>query len=799
MIRLRQLGITGFRGALDLLVVDLTSSGRSIAVFGENAAGKSTITDAIEWFYTDRIEHLWREYCKESSLRNTLLLGTDNAVVQLSFDDPAVNSTKTLSPALDSAHSNTTPRFRTYLEQVQKGQERLALRNADLLLFILSTKTEKRGYLARIIGYEALDTFRNVIQHTQSQLENNPEYVTATRNLGDYQSEILRLAGEMVTTDADLYKSAQQMVTQAGVVAAITDDASYSGAIQAIRERFGRQEKGQAKLKLIQVKQQFEKLLRDVQPALASSKNFLEAYGKLLTSREDLRQIKLLDFLSSGRRILEGKLFEPDVCPFCLQPKNHEALLEKLRERLQKLDEIKRLQEEAVAKKELTISDLNSASEATKVLLDRLVEAAVQSPVSGQVEQYKTSVDRLASEIKQQFPAFGPITSEVETDSTHLSTLLPPEIERVDAEIKALELSQEEQKLIDLLQNLDNLRTNFCKYRESSQTKAAFECQIRTLDTIKSKFCTLHSKTIQQALDAMSQHISRYYLAMHPNEQVDDIKLTALEEGVEFQYTFHGKLTYPPIKYLCESHLNSLGIAAFLASAKLFNSTNGFFVLDDVVTSFDANHRLRLLRVLKDEFNDWQILLLTHEPMWFELIKKELVPAGWLIREIEMIPGAGICLKISAKDMKDFVAKKKAAGTLHPNDVRTLLERILKEICYELHVKVDFRYDDDNERRMPGELLSELRSALRRKNHAVNDDPVLTRVETSSFIATTGSHDSGPALSSADLDVAYTDVLEFDRLFCCATCRTYVATQRYVNHEKKVYCKCGHKSIDWSI
>ena len=43
------------------------------------------------------------------------------------------------------------------------------------------------------------------------------------------------------------------------------------------------------------------------------------------------------------------------------------------------------------------------------------------------------------------------------------------------------------------------------------------------------------------------------------------------EEGIEFEYYFHGEPTSPPMKYLSESHLNSLGIALFLASVKLFN------------------------------------------------------------------------------------------------------------------------------------------------------------------------------------------------------------------------------------
>ena len=170
-------------------------------------------------------------------------------------------------------------------------------------------------------------------------------------------------------------------------------------------------------------------------------------------------------------------------------------------------------------------------------------------------------------------------------------------------------MSKQEQTLLDLLRNLGLLRTAFFNYAGASITTRKFDAQIKTISAIRSKFSSIHGATLQAALDRMSDDISGYYLAMHPHENVGDIKLKVLEEGVEFEYDFHGKRVYPSIKYLTESHLNSLGIAVFLASAKLFNKINGFVVLDDVVTSFDSNHRVRLLRLLGVEFANWQVVL----------------------------------------------------------------------------------------------------------------------------------------------------------------------------------------------
>jgi hypothetical protein len=46
-------------------------------------------------------------------------------------------------------------------------------------------------------------------------------------------------------------------------------------------------------------------------------------------------------------------------------------------------------------------------------------------------------------------------------------------------------------------------------------------------------------------------------------------------------------------------------------------------ILDDVVSSFDAHKRPKLVDLLKDHFSDYQILLLTHDSIWRDRIHKD--------------------------------------------------------------------------------------------------------------------------------------------------------------------------------
>ena len=55
-MKINVINIKGFRGIKEELSLKLKSN--SILLFGENGSGKSCITDAIEFFYNNSVEHL---------------------------------------------------------------------------------------------------------------------------------------------------------------------------------------------------------------------------------------------------------------------------------------------------------------------------------------------------------------------------------------------------------------------------------------------------------------------------------------------------------------------------------------------------------------------------------------------------------------------------------------------------------------------------------------------------------------------------------------------------------------------
>jgi len=233
MVKLRKLRIEGFRGATNALPLDFTSGYQSVAVLGENAGGKSTITDALEWYFTNRVDHLWREDCKEEALRNVQIGDTQNSVVAIDFSEPDLSDVKELSPEYRIDRTNKTAGLVQYLQD--SASEQLWLRSSDLTNFIIKTKNDKRDYIADIIGYDQILNFRNVIQSTLNSLQREDSYVAAKQNFDTSQARSLKISGTIISTELQLYNKVIELIKPYKISISITDDSSFEDCIDILK------------------------------------------------------------------------------------------------------------------------------------------------------------------------------------------------------------------------------------------------------------------------------------------------------------------------------------------------------------------------------------------------------------------------------------------------------------------------------------------------------------------------------------------------------------------------------------
>ena len=121
-------------------------------------------------------------------------------------------------------------------------------------------------------------------------------------------------------------------------------------------------------------------------------------------------------------------------------------------------------------------------------------------------------------------------------------------------------------------------------------------------------------------------------------------------------------------------------------------------VLDDVLIGLDLSNRIPLLQLLQTEFSDWQILLFTHDHVWFDLARAYTQRnQNWVSREMFLVepPTNGL----GRPEIRDGVdAFARAEAHLAANDLtaaavylRSALEGRLRNVCENKGVPVIYK------------------------------------------------------------------------------------------------------------
>jgi hypothetical protein len=172
---------------------------------------------------------------------------------------------------------------------------------------------------------------------------------------------------------------------------------------------------------------------------------------------------------------------------------------------------------------------------------------------------------------------------------------------------------------------------------------------------------------------------------------------------------------------------------------------------------------------------------------------------NWLIKKIYWDHDNGAIIETALSALEEEIENKiKKSDTVGlGNLIRKYLEHILKDICQELKVKVEFRFNEHNENRMSNELLSELKSKLKDRKCELKDQPIFERLNNSMFLGNRTSHDSGFSENIHDLKMFYDDVSELEGLFRCDQCNNLISKKHYDDVENTVKCSCGALRYNW--
>src|SRR4030043_712595 len=581
MVSLRKIKLEGFRGARLPVVMDFTNRYASIAIYGDNGGGKSTITDALEWFYFNKIEHLWREDCKEECLRNPHLPANQDILLSIEFSDTRLNSIKTLNAKFRSKYSNGTQEFSDYFEQSQK--ERLFLRYGDVLRFVLLTKGEKRTQILDIIGYRHVSDIRSTFVSACNSLEKNSKFRSVRDQIEKNNAYLMDKIGQTIESEGDLYLIVNTQIKPLNLGIVVTDEASLNACIETIQVKTDKI-KLERSQKLSDLQQALESLKKEVEKT-EKYDDFLTAYAELLKDKEKIKRIGLRELLEQGQDVMQDKIVGENICPLCLSSIDSLAVLKEIAERLQELEEINKEVQETNSKKSLALLNLRSIKKA----LDEVTRAKIEddadfNAVNDTVSKAQTSLDQAIKDVEGKFERLEIIEKDselFEEQFSNLKTEIAGLLPKIKTKMTALAETESQRLQFQVFNIIGNANRIFKDNKVLSKELDIFEVQINTVHKIRDSFIQLQGEILQKTLNAISADVDKFYSEMNAEEGIEKIRFDLVgEEGVEFKLTFHGKDSQPPLKYLSESHLHCLGICLFLASVKLSNKVNRFFVLD---------------------------------------------------------------------------------------------------------------------------------------------------------------------------------------------------------------------------
>ncbi|MBK8945401.1 MAG: hypothetical protein IPM32_09045 [Ignavibacteriae bacterium] len=516
-------------------------------------------------------------------------------------------------------------------------------------------------------------------------------------------------------------------------------------------------------------------------------------------------QTFLSELLIAGKNVITKKYHEEETCPLCLQSKKLEELKQEIEARLKLIEESSYKKSSFDNARQTVINFSTDRIRRLDTLLsERLLSGESNKNIKDAVESIKSKIG--------EYQKAGKIKVTSGDNLIECNTLKLTEddfkiISEIDNRILAIDKSFEEDNSTIIYSNITSSKDAFLQIKNIEKAQEKLEKQKSSLQIIYDEFIKKQKEELENFILSFSSPINEFYQFMNPGELIHEIKIVIIGEedelnGLTIEYDFNGNLTTAPQKYFSESHLNCFGLAFFLASVKAFNNKNQFIILDDVISSFDTTHRERFANLLFEKFADYQIILLTHEHEWFQYVRQIAKKKSWLINEIRWSNEKGTYLDQEPKELKEQIIYKLNNGIVDNlgNSIRKYLEHLLKEICYNLEVKVGFRYNEVNEKRMSDELLNELKSKISKHSNDLKDKTeIIDRVANSAILGNLSSHDNPFNLSLGDLKAFWADVKELEKLFYCGNteCERPITFNKYDDVNKKIRCSCGNLNYHW--
>jgi uncharacterized Zn finger protein (UPF0148 family) len=511
--------LSWFRGAATKAT--LKAGLKSVVVYGENACGKSSFVDAIEFMITQgKIEHLRNEFSDPTNcVRNTETPDGEDCKAKISFENRAF---------IEACVPQTGRiRFKAssddLLSAIQKWDvQKHILRQDEVSDFIHLTKSQKYSVLSPLLGLQEYEEIaQNMVRIRGSILEKS-QYQTLQGEFATIQEEINEV---LPNVDAKTRKNLVHSHAKkyAKVPIEETVDTIAKTAIAAL-EKLLQDKEPQVKrylvmqsLNKILLKKKLESVIRSQDKLAKISENYIDHKIPILENTE-----KILESVED--------LTQEIKCPACGQYIVGTEFKDHVNKELEELKKARGARNQTVAEKQaftVALSTFISEYQSEKAFLEwlslpenkginslfvRLTEISIEEPTNRWsnelIEKLKAVTNELCPMVKKEARIKAPATTTIVDDLNFFKVSLK----------------------IPRLQHL-----------ESTLTK--IDLLVLTLNDSYNKIREEIANITEQVLKAISHDIARIWSLVHPGQPIENVRLSKSEKdkAIEICLKFYGK------------------------------------------------------------------------------------------------------------------------------------------------------------------------------------------------------------------------------------------------------------------
>lgn len=805
-VNIKNLSISGLRGIRQHLLLNLNES--SVLLFGENGSGKSSISDCLEWFYKDCVSHLSSsEIDMREAIRNSYIEKENISTSTIAFNFSKFDATKKMfykKEKLVCEFDNNSPEFKNYLEKSEK--ENLVLRYQALRDFVDVSKGEKLNYLSEIIGFDEVTRTKDILKKAVNSAKSEVKTQNFETQINTQKQILINKIGAAVSRPEDFIQRLNEIIRPLKLGLEIKALPDIDTVLIKLKSNSNTPLLNELNF-LERCNNVLANLKNEIEFINTEYEKYFKEFKKIEDDVKSIWQTFLLEFLQVGDEALH-KFHKEDSCPFCLQPKNRESLIKEIQTRIKNIGE-------STKKRALYELAKTTIINIIKERIKRIETIQQETLLSEEPNKFiKAVFEALHTDLENyQVNAIEKVTSGKgikQPEELKISNDNFGEMSQMAERIEILKKIISQDNKTDIYSNISAAKDAFSLIKVFEKRNEFLQKQKLDLEIVYNEFIKKQKEGLELFINSFSDQINEFYQYMNPGEQFHDLRIVTIGEedelnGITIEYRYNNQWISPPQKYFSESHMNCFGISFFLASVLAFNRCNNFLVLDDVISSFDSNHRKKFADLIFTKFKDWQIILLTHEHEWFKYVQPLAKKNGWLINEIKWSDTKGTYLDEKLIELKELISNCIAESNVEVvgNLLRKYLEGLLKEICHNLEVKVSFQYNETNEKRMPDELINALRSKINKSSSELKAKMiVIDNVANSNILGNLLSHNNSFNPSIGDIKAFWKDILELESIFYCQeiTCKKpTVSIKNYDTVGKKIRCGCDKTKYDWKL